>query len=338
MLAERRKLSATRISRLVAILALAMAGTVPAALRAETPAPAQAAYERGMAALKAQQLDVAVPALELASAEGVFLAQYYLARIFSDTSGAHADPAKAYVLFQRIADEYADVDPDDDQRAPFVAKSLTALAGYVRTGIGEIGLAPDADRAGEYLNHAATYFNDRDAQFELARLQLSDDEMPSDGKRAMHWLSVLTEEGHAGAQAFLADLYWRGKHVATDQPRALALVAVAAGNAPVREQIWIEDLYQDIFCAATEGTRRKAGTMLSGWRLKHVQPVADESDQLGLAPMPLRTVRTCSNGEPVMTAQQLAGRGLAASGAATMPATLQSNVLGVRTAAPLSSE
>ena len=43
------------------------------------------------------------------------------------------------MLFQKLADDNADVDPDDGQRAPFVAKALTALAGYLRDGVKEIG-------------------------------------------------------------------------------------------------------------------------------------------------------------------------------------------------------
>ena len=74
------------------------------------------------------------------------------------------------MLFQRIADEHADIDPDDLKRAPFVAKALTAVAIYVRDGLPEIALKPDEQRAVEYLRHAATFFNEPDAQFELAKM------------------------------------------------------------------------------------------------------------------------------------------------------------------------
>lgn len=280
---------------------LVAAGGAADARDAKSPArPAQAAFEQGMAALRAGQLNVAVPALEAAASQGVFLAQFYLARVFSDGAGTHTDHAKAYILYQRIADEYADVDPDDDQRAPFVAKALTALAGYVRGGIGEIGLKPDAERAVAYLRHAATFFNEPDAQFELAKLQLNGGEgVPADIKPAMHWLSVLTEEGHAGAQAFLADLYWRGKFVKADRVRALALIAIAVENAPAAEQVWIEDLYQSIFCGSEDGIRRQAAAVLPGWRQKYSRPNRSR-DEIGLSPLKVSTVRTCNNGEQVL--------------------------------------
>jgi TPR repeat protein len=296
-------LSATLIFKRLAVLALATALAAPLMAQARDPsqAPPEAAFEAAMVSLKAGDVDKALPGLEQAAAHGVFLAQFYLARVFSDNAGSHTDHAKAYILYQRIADEFADIDPDDDQRAPFVAKSLTALAEYVRDGISEIGLEPQPDRATEYLQHAATFFNDPDAQFELAKLFLrakSGEESEEDVKRAMHWLSVLTEQGHAPAQAFLADLYWRGEHVPPDRKRALALISVAVENAPASERVWIEDIYQNIFCGASTALRGDAASMASDWRRRFGRP-NETIDYAGLAPLGVSTVRTCGNGEPV---------------------------------------
>ena len=116
------------------------------------------------------------------------MAEYYLARIYADNSGSHTKHAKAYRLFYRIADEHADVDPDEDPRALYVGKSLTALAGYVRVGLSEIGLRSDPERTVFYLNNASTTFNDQDTQFELAKLEGIETNVPL-GK---HWLSVLS--------------------------------------------------------------------------------------------------------------------------------------------------
>ena len=111
------------------------------------------------------------------------------------------------MLFQRIADQHIDADPDEDPRAPYVGNSLTALAGYVRVGLPEIGLRSDPERAVFYLNNASTSFNDQDAQFELAKLQLRGEGLEANIPLGKHWLSVLSQNGHAGAQAFLADLH-----------------------------------------------------------------------------------------------------------------------------------
>ena len=188
----------------------------------------QAAFEQGLGAYKSGYYEIAIPALEEAAAKGAelnkFFAEFYLARIYSDNASAVTDHAKAYLLFQKLADDNADADPDDGQRAPFVAKALTALAGYLRRGVKEIGVAPDPERAVDYLHHAATFFGDKDAQFELAKVYLGGVGTPEDVKRGMHYLSVLTEEGYPGAQAFLADLLWRGRYVKKDERRALALI------------------------------------------------------------------------------------------------------------------
>lgn len=277
---------------------MALASTTGWAARNATFASPEAAFEQGMGALRAGRADVALPALEHAAGKGFFLAEFYLARLFGDSTGPQVDHAKAYVIYQRLADEYADIDPDDDQRAPFVAKAFTALAGYLRSGITEIGLKPDPSRAAEYLHHAATFFNDHDAQFELAKLYLKGEGVAVDTKRAMHWLSVLTEMGHAGAQAFLADLYWQGKYVDRDPKRAYALVTVAVENAPSHERIWIEDIHQYIYCGVPESVRTEAQPLITVWRTRYGRPSA-VVDRFGFGRLQRGPVRTCSNGEPV---------------------------------------
>jgi TPR repeat protein len=303
-------LSATRIFKHVAGIALfaALVSSTAQAGRLVRFVSPQAAFEQGMGAFKAGHLELAVPALEHAASRGILMAQYYLARIYADTANHYTDHAKAYMLYQHIADEHADIDPDADQRSPFVAKALTALARYVKDGVAEIGLQPDAQRAVEYLHHAATFFNDSDAQFELAKIYLRGDGVPEDAKRAMHWLSVLTQRGHAGAQAFLADLYWRGKYVTQDQLRALALISVAVEHAPGHERIWIEDIHQNIFCGASEGTRRQAEVVVADWRRKYGR-ANETADLSGLGALQPRPMRTCNNGEPVLTVERGPSRG-----------------------------
>lgn len=293
-------MSVTRIFRTLFGLALlsVLTSTSGLAARGAAFASPQAAFEHGMGALKAGRPDIALPALEHAAGRGLFLAEFYLARLFADGTSPYADHAKAYVIYQRLADQHADIDPDDDQRAPFVAKAFTALAGYLRQGVPAIGVRPNPQRAAEYLHHAATFFNDQDAQFELAKLYLDGVGVPVDTKRAMHWLSVLTEKGHAGAQAFLADLYWRGRHVPREPNRAYALVTVAVENAPAHERIWIEDIHQNIYCGVSEQARRQAEGLVVSYR-RHYGRAAVTIDRYGLAPLQLGPVRTCSNGETV---------------------------------------
>ena len=223
------------------------------------------ALRQGLSAYQGGYFEIAIPALQSAADSGDVQAQYYLARIYSDSNSAHSGRAKAYYLFRDIANEHADADPEDDPNAPYVGKSLTALASYVRSGIPEIGLAPDPRRAIIYLRNASTTFDDEDAQFELAKLMLVGEGFEPDEALGRHWLSTLSERGHAGAQAYLADLLWKGKYMAPDKPRALALIAIAVENAPVYERLWIEDLYQNIYCGTGDRIRHAATGIITGW-------------------------------------------------------------------------
>jgi TPR repeat protein len=256
------------------------------------------ALRQGVSAYNGGYYEIAIPALEHAAAKDIFLAQYYLARLYSDNNSAYTDHAKAYMLYQKIANEYADADPDDETRAPYVARALTELAGYVRLGLPEIGLKANATLAAEYLNHAALFFNDEDAQFELAKLQLHGAGVAPDVARAKHLLAIIAQKGHAGAQAFLADLYWRGKFMQQDPVRALALISVAVKNAPAQDRVWIEDIYQNIYCGASKGVRNQVTGMVAEWDTRYGRkPAPREQGSLGL--LDQSPERTCANGEVV---------------------------------------
>ena len=276
-----------------------------AAQQAATSASAQAAIERGLGAYQTGSREAAIAALSEAASRGDpsvrFAAEFYLARIYAENIAAGADQTKAFVLFRKLADENLDVDPETNKRAPFVAKALIALAGYVRTGLRDIDLAPNPGRATEYLHHAAVFFGDRDAQFELARIYLSGDASADDAKRGLHYLAALTEESHAPAQALLAELFWRGRYVKKDDRRALALVTMAAENAPSHERIWIDDTYATIFCATTETARAAAEPLVARWRRMFTHPAAgpDAAVRVAAAPRALVPERQCASGERV---------------------------------------
>lgn len=260
---------------------------------------AQDALDQGIGAFNGGYYEIAIPALEYAADAHLFLAPYYLARIYSDNNGAHTDHAKAYESYMKLAEEHTDVDPDDDQRAPYVAKAMTRIAGYLINGLPEANLKPNPTIAMEYLREAAQFFRDEDAQFELAKLYLRGDGIESDVPYAKHWLSVLSQKGHAGAQAFLADLLWRGKYMQADPVRALALISVAVANSPPYERVWIDDIYQNIYCGAAQGVRKQATGIVADWRTRYGRK-PDERDEIGLGTLNVQATRTCGNGEPVL--------------------------------------
>ncbi len=286
------------IAGIIAGLALCL-GTLGAAALAGNYRSPQDALDQGIGAFNGGYYEIAVPALEYAAEAKLFLAPYYLARIYSDNNGSHTDHAKAYELYMKIAEEHTDVDPDDDQRAPYVAKAMTQIAGYLQSGLPEAGVKPNARIAAEYLREAAQFFRDEDAQFELAKLYLRGEGIDSDVPYAKHWLSVLSQKGHPGAQAFLADLLWRGKYMQADPVRALALISVAVTNAPTYERVWIEDIYQNIYCGAAQGIRKQATGLVADWRTRYGRKPDEARDRTGLAALSTQAVRTCQDGEPV---------------------------------------
>lgn len=266
------------------------------------------ALKQGIAAFNGGYYELAVPALEVAAESNPVFGAYYMGRIYADNEGSYTDHAKAYGIFRRLADELRDVDPDDEDLAPIAAKALTHVSSYLRSGIAEAGLKRNTAEADRALQRAALFFNNEDAQFELAKvllrgegpdMALGSDNEESKIENGRHWLSRLSRKGHAGAQAFLADLMWRGKFVPKDQIAALNLIDVAVANSPPNERVWIDDIYQNIYCNAGEGVRRQATGRVAEWRDRYGRRQEKHADKSGLDELSADPVRTCANGEPV---------------------------------------
>ena len=311
------------------------AGTAWSQKRMQFVSP-EAALEQGIGAYRAGFYHMALPALTFAAEHKLFLGQYHLARLLADNATATTDHKRAYDLYRQIVEENAArIDVDDDPRAPYVGKALTALARYTYRGLPEAGIEANSTRAAEWLEEAATFFRDADAQFELAKLYLKGDGVEEDRRKALHWLSTLTQEGHAGAQAFFADLLWAGRIVPKDEKKALALITLAVENAPGSERIWIEDVYQRIFCGAPSGIRQQADGLVASYRQAYSPRVSDPSERVGDA---LALNRTCGNGEALPTPlPQREGRGPDTGGpssrtsaAGSAPGSMQGGMLGVR--------
>jgi uncharacterized protein len=310
MLAERLKLSATMTSNVArvlrgAIVAAALAVATPAIAREPQFVSPEAAFAHGLGAYKGGYYELAVPALLHAIAEAdamsKFYASYYLARIFNDNAGTQTDHPRAYILLQRLADDNMHIEPDDKQRAPYVADAFKLVASYYRTGIPEMGLKPDLDQAIDHLKYAATFFNDKDAQVELAKIYLRGDPPHQNVKTGLHLLGLLSQARHPSAQALLAELHFRGKFVPLDPQRALALITDAAANAPLSERIWIEDLYQTIYCGASPSVRSQASGLVAFWERMLTPRARDprETGKMALGGEHVTAERRCGNGEVI---------------------------------------
>ena len=275
----------------------------------------EAAYEQGLGAVRAGRPELAITAFEFAGNNNHVPALYYLGLLYANNDERVTDHAKAFNVFHRIVDKYAYVDPQTDFRSVYVVRAAVRLADYYRSGLPPLGLKPDPREAVELLNHAATYFSDLEAQFQLAKMHLTGEGVEGNERYGLHWLSSLARKNHAGAQAFLAELLWRGKFVRKDASQALVWSTLSVESSGDRDRLWIEEIYQTIYCGAAPGVREKAGQLVADWRHRAPGGSVPPADSVDRAVTPNRSassghvrsdvganvaaVRSCANGEVV---------------------------------------
>lgn len=294
-----RFLTSRSQSLLLAAGLVLAAGALPASAQKRIAfVSPEAALEQGLNAYRAGFDEIALPALTFAAENKLFLGRYHLGRLFSEERSNLTNHARAYEIFQDIVNEHAPhIDVDDDERAPYVGKALTFLGRYVYRGVPEAGISASPARAAEFLQEAATFFREPDAQYELAKLYLTGDGVEKDTRRAVHWFSALSQQGHVSAQATFADILWTGKVVSKDEKRALALITLAMENTPVNERFWIEDIYQRIFCGSSPSVRQQADGLVASFRQQFMpRQMMDPAERsIGDA----SPERVCSNGEKI---------------------------------------
>jgi uncharacterized protein len=241
--------------------------SVPPAVGADdAPAFASAteAYRQGMAAIKAERIDLALPALEFAAERGVLGAQLKLAQLYAAGQNVPKNDGKAFAYYQQIADQHAEITPLSPV-AKYVAEAFVALGQYYLDGIPSIALPPTPAEAAGLFRHAASYFGDADAQYRLARLYLAGNGVEKNVGLAVNWLATAAKKQHAEAQATLGELLWRGDDEVGQRPaRGLALITLAHQNAKAsgKEPKWIEDLYREASGAADAATRKEAQALI----------------------------------------------------------------------------
>jgi len=255
-----------RTSSLVPCIVAALMMLGPVAVGADDPPPyasATEAYREGVTALKGGRAIVALPALEYAAKRGVLGAQLKLARLYAAGRDVPKDDAKAFSFFQEIADQYSDISPSSPI-AKYVGESLVALGQYYATGIPAIPLPANPSYAADIYRHAASYFGDAEAQYQLGRLYLSGEGVEKNPSLAVNWLGSAAKKQHAAAQATLGELLWKGDEVRQRQARGLALLTLAHENAKTEgdEPKWIAELYQDAFAKSDNATRKEAELLL----------------------------------------------------------------------------
>jgi len=290
------------------LFALAGAPSAAADDRGVTFVSPEAALEQGVNAYRGGYVELAIPALRFAANKGEFLAQYMLAAILADNTGAHTNHGEAFRLLRQLVVGNVNIDPDDDPRAPYVSRALLSFGEYLNRGVPELKLAPNPKMGLSYVEHAAKFFGNRDAKFLFAKMLLSGEGGRKDQGQALHFLSTLVQDGHAGAQAFLAEQYWRGTHVRKDDARALALADLAVKGAAPTDYLWIDEIYQNIYCSTNEPGRREARPLVQRWGQFFGFELRQRTErkEIGLDFVP---TRTCEDGKPVPLLEAMRGPG-----------------------------
>jgi len=253
-------------NRLVLAALAALVTLGPVAVGADNPPPyasATEAYRQGVAALKAGRPAVALPALEYAAKRGVLGAQIKLARAYSTGRDVPKDDAKAFIYFEQIADQQADISPSSPI-AKYAAEAFVALGQYYLDGVPAMPLRANAVYAVDLFRHAASYFGNAEAQYRLARLYIDGTGVEKNVGLAINWLAIAAKKQHAASQAMLGEILWRGQQVRPRQARGLALIILAHENAVAsgKEPSWIGDLYREALGASNAATRKDAQAML----------------------------------------------------------------------------
>jgi hypothetical protein len=89
--------------------------------------------------------------------------------------------------------------------------------------------------------------------------------------------------------------------VPRDPVRALALVSIASSNAPAEERVWIDDTYQNIFCASNAADRLRASKLVADARKASGRRRGSSDRRAGLDDLLAQPLRTCADGEKVVS-------------------------------------
>ncbi len=210
------------------------------------------AYKRG------EKLE-AFEALRYAADKGHPGARWKLGKMYADGDGVPENDYEAFKIFEQIVRDQ-DEETGNYANAAYVASAVVALADYLRLGIANSPVTVDLPRARQFYFHAASFFGDAKAQFELGRMLLNGEGGRANPRQAARWLNLAAEKGHIGAEALLGYLLFDGKKISLrpEPVRGLAMLTMALKDAGASDQQWIRPLQEETFSVASEDVRRQA--------------------------------------------------------------------------------
>lgn len=225
---------------------------------------AEDAYRAGVKSLGDDKVADALPALEFAADRGVLGAQLRLSRLYGAAGAEHGDDAKALTYYHMIVNQYGDIDRLHPA-AQRVSDAFRGLAVYYREGVPEVGLKPDSQKAVQLIRHAASYFRDPRAQFEIGRMYAEGDGVARNRRLAVGWLLKASQKKHAPAQAYLGEMLWSAKSGERTRARGLALLALAADNAGEKDRGRIARRYHEAGYDANAEEIAHAERFVTAW-------------------------------------------------------------------------
>jgi TPR repeat protein len=191
-------------------------------------------------------------------------AQWKLGRMYADGDGVAQDDLRAFEYFSRIANQHAEDSPSAPQAA-IVANAFVALGRYYLNGIPNSKIKVDRERAREMFSYAASYFNNADAQYDLARLYLkTPDASPDDFRYGARWLGLAAQKGQHQAQALLGQMMFNGDRLPPQRARGLMWLTLAKESATA-DEVWIKASYDRAMANASEEDRAMARQMREHW-------------------------------------------------------------------------
>ena len=240
-----RALKITAVPLLFAAAALGLAtvhiSAERRAARASTHAGLTAAAQDanlpgGLAGLKLQTL---APAAQ----RGDVPAEFEMARRLALGEGVKKNEAQAASYFQSVVNQLGDIGAHD-KHAPLAATAYRFLAQFHRRGVAEAHIAANPVYAFDLLHHAASYFGDAAAQYELAKAFIEGDGVTKNARAGANWMKLAAKKGYAPAQALLGDKLWRGDGVKRAPGEGLGMLAIARRNASPADKVWVSKMFE----------------------------------------------------------------------------------------------
>jgi len=234
-------------------------------LQSQTPFDA---FRSGTQMLREGRTNQGVTALEYAAGQGVPGAMWKLGRIYADGDGVDRNQLRAFEYFRNLTRTHA-YDPPGTPHARFVANAFVSLGHFYLDGIPNSEVKADPVVAHGMFRHAASYFGDPDAQYQVGRMYLRGQGIKKDGLQAARWLRLAADRGHRNAQALLGTILFKGSDVARQAAMGLFWLTVAkdavAKEGSGADDKWITETYASAFAQATEDERAVAFNYLDNW-------------------------------------------------------------------------